>query len=277
MCFVVSIGFAQNLRVHGTVKDTRGDAVIGASIIIKGDATKGASTDIDGNYSINNVPQNATLVVSSIGMKTQEVAVSGKSVINITMKDDTELLNEVVVVGYGTQKKVNLTGSVSSVDTKTLEARPVQNVAQALQGAVPGLNFNVNNAGGALNSKMSMNIRGAGTIGNGSNSSPLVLIDGTEGDLYSIAPNDIESISVLKDAASSSIYGSRAAFGVILVTTKSGKKGRMSVSYNGNMRYSTATQIPEMPNSYDFARYWNDAAANNGEGLPFNDEMLEKI
>jgi len=112
MCFVVSIGFAQNLRVHGTVKDTRGDAVIGASIIIKGDATKGASTDIDGNYSINNVPQNATLVVSSIGMKTQEVAVSGKSVINITMKDDTELLNEVVVVGYGTQKKVNLTGSV---------------------------------------------------------------------------------------------------------------------------------------------------------------------
>ncbi len=277
MCFVVSIGFAQNLRVHGTVKDTRGDAVIGASIIIKGDATKGASTDIDGNYSINNVPQNATLVVSSIGMKTQEVAVSGKSVINITMKDDTELLNEVVVVGYGTQKKVNLTGSVSSVDSKTIEARPVQNVAQALQGAVPGLNLNVGNAGGTLDGKLSMNIRGAGTIGNGSNSSPLVLIDGTEGDLYSIAPNDIESISVLKDAASSSIYGSRAAFGVILVTTKSGKKGRMSVSYNGNMRYSTATQIPEMPNSYDFARYWNDAAANNGEGLPFNDEMLEKI
>lgn len=277
MCLVVSAAFAQQINVRGTVKDTKGEPIIGASIIVKGDATKGASTDIDGNYSINKVAQNATLVVSSIGMKSQEVAVSGKSVINIIMKDDAELLDEVVVVGYGTQKKVNLTGSVSSVDTKTLEARPVQNVAQALQGAVPGLNLNVNNAGGALNSRMSLNIRGAGTIGSGSNSSPLILIDGTEGDLYSIAPNDIESISVLKDAASSSIYGSRAAFGVLLVTTKSGKKGRMSVSYNGNMRFSTATQIPEMPNSYDFARYWNNAAANNGEGLPFNDEMLEKI
>ena len=137
-------------------------------------------------------------------------------------------------------------------------------VAQALQGEVPGLNFSVGNAGGSLKSRMGLNIRGIGTIGDGSNAAPLVLIDGSEGDLYSISPNDIESISVLKDASSSAIYGSRAAFGVILVTTKSGKEGRTNVSYNGNVRFSTATQIPEMPNSYDFARYWNDAAANSG-------------
>ena len=146
-----------------------------------------------------------------------------------------------------------------------------------MQGEVPGLNFSVGNSGGSLNSRMSMNIRGIGTIGSGSNAAPLVLIDGSEGDLYSISPNDIESISVLKDASSSAIYGSRAAFGVILVTTKSGKDSRMNVSYNGNVRFSTATQIPEMPNSYDFARYWNDAAANSGAPAPFKQQILEKI
>lgn len=277
MCLVVSVVFAQHINVRGTVKDTKGEPIIGASIIVKGDATKGAATDIDGKFTISNVPSNATLTVSYVGMKTQEVAVGGRNTISIVLKDDAEVLGEVVVVGYGTQKKVNLTGSVSTVDTKTLEARPVQSVAQALQGAVPGLNLGIGNSGGALNSKLSMNIRGTGTIGSGSNSAPLVLIDGTEGDLYSIAASDIENISVLKDASSSAIYGSRAAFGVILVTTRSGKGGRTNVTYNGNMRFSTATQIPEMPNSYDFARYWNDAAANNGEGLPFDAEILEKI
>ena len=187
------------------------------------------------------------------------------------------MLENVVVVGYGTQKKVNLTGAVSVVNSKQLESRPVTSVAQALQGEVPGLNFSVGNSGGSLNSRMSMNIRGIGTIGSGSNAAPLVLIDGSEGDLYSISPNDIESISVLKDASSSAIYGSRAAFGVILVTTKSGKDSRMNVSYNGNVRFSTATQIPEMPNSYDFARYWNDAAANSGAPAPFKQQILEKI
>lgn len=153
----------------------------------------------------------------------------------------------------------------------------MQNVGQALQGVVPGLNFNVTNSGGALDSRMALNIRGTGTIGKGSSSAPLVLIDGSEGDIYSLAPNDIESISVLKDASASAIYGSRAAFGVILVTTKSGKEGKARISYNGNVRFATATQIPEMMDSYEFARYWNAAARNKGDQLPFDDNKIRLI
>ena len=127
---------------------------------------------------------------------------------------------------------------------------------------IPGLNLSVGNSGGALNSTMALNIRGTGTIGSGSNSSPLVLIDGSEGDMNALAPNDIESISILKDASASSIYGSRAAFGVVLIKTKSGREGRARVSYGGNVRFSTATQVPEMMDSEQFAKYFNIAGAN---------------
>ena len=267
----------QQNACKGVGLDTNGEPIIGASITVTVNGQKkGGITDLNGNFDIAGVKPGSTLTVSYIGYTTQRVVWNGKS-LTVNLHEDSGTLDDVVVVGYGSQKKVNLTGAVSVVNSKTLEARAVTSVAQALQGAVPGLNFNVGNAGGALNGKFSMNIRGTGTIGGGSNAAPLVLIDGSEGDLYSIAPNDIESISVLKDASSSAIYGSRAAFGVILVTTKSGRDGRMSVSYNGNMRFSTATQVPEMPNSYDFARYWNDAATNNGEALPFSNDMLEKI
>lgn len=265
----------QVVQCSGVVKDALGEPIIGASIKIKG-SSNGTITNINGEFQLSDLNRGAVLVVSYIGYQTQEVIWNGGN-LDIVLMDDSHAINEVVVVGYGTQKKVNLTGSVSTVDTKALQARPVQNLAQALQGAVPGLNIDVNNAGGQLNGKLSMSIRGSGTIGEGSYSSPLVLIDGTECDFYSVAPSDIESISVLKDAASSAIYGSRAAFGVILITTKSGKTGRMNVTYNGNMRFSTATQIPEMLNSLDFARYWNDAAINSGEQRPFGDDMLEKI
>ena len=262
----------------GTVVDNNGDPVVGASVfVVSNGQKKGSVTDLDGNFEIAGVASGSSLTISYVGYKTQQVTWSGKD-LKVTLQENSEMLDNVVVVGYGTQKKVNLTGAVSVVNSKQLESRPVTSVAQALQGEVPGLNFSVGNSGGSLNSRMSMNIRGIGTIGSGSNAAPLVLIDGSEGDLYSISPNDIESISVLKDASSSAIYGSRAAFGVILVTTKSGKEGRTNVSYNGNVRFSTATQIPEMPNSYDFARYWNDAAANSGAGsVPFSQDMLEKI
>ena len=262
----------------GTVVDNNGDPVVGASVfVVSNGQKKGSVTDLDGKFEIAGVASGSSLTISYVGYKTQQVTWSGKD-LKVTLQENSEMLENVVVVGYGTQKKVNLTGAVSVVNSKQLESRPVTSVAQALQGEVPGLNFSVGNSGGSLNSRMSMNIRGIGTIGSGSNAAPLVLIDGSEGDLYSISPNDIESISVLKDASSSAIYGSRAAFGVILVTTKSGKDSRMNVSYNGNVRFSTATQIPEMPNSYDFARYWNDAAANSGAGsVPFSQDMLEKI
>ena len=261
----------------GTVVDNNGDPVVGASVfVVSNGQKKGSVTDLDGKFEIAGVASGSSLTISYVGYKTQQVTWSGKD-LKVTLQENSEMLENVVVVGYGTQKKVNLTGAVSVVNSKQLESRPVTSVAQALQGEVPGLNFSVGNSGGSLNSRMNMNIRGIGTIGSGSNAAPLVLIDGSEGDLYSISPNDIESISVLKDASSSAIYGSRAAFGVILVTTKSGKDSRMNVSYNGNVRFSTATQIPEMPNSYDFARYWNDAAANSGAPAPFKQQILEKI
>ena len=267
----------QQAVCKGTVVDNNGDPVVGASVFaVSNGHKKGSVTDLDGNFEIDGIASGSSLTISYVGYKTQQVTWNGKD-LKVTLQESSEMLDNVVVVGYGTQKKVNLTGAVSVVNSKQLESRPVTSVAQALQGEVPGLNFSVGNSGGSLNSRMSMNIRGIGTIGDGSNAAPLVLIDGSEGDLYSISPNDIESISVLKDASSSAIYGSRAAFGVILVTTKSGKEGRMNVSYNGNVRFSTATQIPEMPNSYDFARYWNDAAANSGGNAPFSQDMLNKI
>ena len=267
----------QQAVCKGTVVDSNGEPVVGASVFaVSNGHKKGSVTDLDGNFEIDGIASGSSLTISYVGYKTQQVTWSGKD-LKVTLQESSEMLDNVVIVGYGTQKKVNLTGAVSVVSSKTLDSRPVTSVAQALQGEVPGLNFSVGNAGGSLKSRMGLNIRGIGTIGDGSNAAPLVLIDGSEGDLYSISPNDIESISVLKDASSSAIYGSRAAFGVILVTTKSGKEGRTNVSYNGNVRFSTATQIPEMPNSYDFARYWNDAAANSGGNAPFSQDMLNKI
>lgn len=266
---------AKSKSCKGVVVDSKGEPVIGASVQVKG-TTNGVQTDFDGKFTINNVSNGAVILVKFIGYVSQEVTFNGSD-LKITLQEDTKQLDEVVVVGYGTQKKVNVTGAVSSVGEKELASRPVQNVSQALQGAVPGLNFSVTNGGGALNSKMSFNVRGAGTIGSGSNSSPLVLIDGTEGDLNSISPSDIENISILKDASSSAIYGSRAAFGVILVTTKSGKSGRNSFTYNGSMRFSTATQIPKMLDSYRFAQYFNKALANKGEAPYFSEETLAKI
>ena len=267
----------QQAVCKGTVVDSNGEPVVGASVFaVSNGHKKGSVTDLDGNFEIDGIASGSSLTISYVGYKTQQVTWNGKD-LKVTLQESNEMLDNVVVVGYGTQKKVNLTGAVSVVSSKTLDSRPVTSVAQALQGEVPGLNFSVGNGGGSLKSRMGLNIRGIGTIGEGSNAAPLVLIDGSEGDLYSISPNDIESISVLKDASSSAIYGSRAAFGVILVTTKSGKEGRMNVSYNGNVRFSTATQIPEMPNSYDFARYWNDAAANSGGNAPFSQDMLNKI
>jgi len=267
----------QQAVCKGTVVDSNGEPVVGASVFaVSNGHKKGSVTDLDGNFEIDGIASGSSLTISYVGYKTQQVTWNGKD-LKVTLQESNEMLDNVVVVGYGTQKKVNLTGAVSVVSSKTLDSRPVTSVAQALQGEVPGLNFSVGNGGGSLKSRMGLNIRGIGTIGEGSNAAPLVLIDGSEGDLYSISPNDIESISVLKDASSSAIYGSRAAFGVILVTTKSGKEGRTNVSYNGNVRFSTATQIPEMPNSYDFARYWNDAAANSGGNAPFSQDMLNKI
>ena len=271
------VAWAQGtITIKGVVTDTQKEPLVGVSIRIKG-TTSGTTTNASGSYTLQGVSRNATLVFSFIGMKKLEIPVSGRTEIDVVLEDDAKVTQEVVVVGYGTQKKVNLTGAVSSIDSKSLAARPVQNLGQALQGMIPGLNLSVGNSGGALNSTMALNIRGTGTIGSGSNSSPLVLIDGSEGDMNALAPNDIESISILKDASASSIYGSRAAFGVVLIKTKSGREGRARVSYGGNVRFSTATQVPEMMDSEQFAKYFNIAGANSGNGTVFTDEIMKRI
>ncbi len=226
MLWMMSLGmYAQTITVKGNVKDDTGLEVIGATIIVEGNAAIGTTTDIEGNYVLNNVPASGNLMFTYVGMKTQKVSVNGRTTINVVMTSDTELLEEVVVVGFGTQKKVNLTGAVSTVDSKVFESRPVASVTQALQGAIPGMNFSYGgNGGGELGNNLNINIRGAGTIGKDSKASPLVLIDGMEGSIDNLNPQDIESVSVLKDAASSAIYGSRAPFGVILITTKKKEK-----------------------------------------------------
>lgn len=274
---------AQNstIKVKGVVNDAMGP-VIGASIVEKGNTGNGTITDIDGNFSLN-VSSNSTLIVSFVGYKAQEIPVVGKTFFTIDLKEDNEMLEEVVVVGFATQKKVNLTGSVGTATAKDIEARPVANAVQALQGVIPGLNISNSGNGGELNATKSIDVRGTGTVGKDasgnafSSGSPLILIDGMEGDLNSINPQDIESISVLKDAAASSIYGSRAPFGVVLVTTKSGKSGRAQINYNMNMRYSTPIKMPDMANSYEFVNLFDDAEYNGSGKHLYTDEYRQFV
>lgn len=254
--------------------DKNGEALIGVSVKVKG--TKiGTVTDINGAFVLNNIGSTSELVFSYIGMNSQEIKVDNRSSISVKMVDNSVNMDEVVVVGFGTQKKVNLTGAVGTLDSKELEARPVQSVAQSLEGLVTGLNISQNQ--GSLESKPSINIRGVGTIGQGSSGSPLILIDGMEGDINAINPQDIENISVLKDAAASSIYGSRAPFGVVLVTTKKGKAGKMAISYSNNFRSSSPVSMPHMMDSYTFALYFNEASKNGGSGAFFDDAWLKRI
>lgn len=221
------------VKVSGTVIDATGLPVIGASVVEKGSSNNGTITDLDGNFTLS-VASGAVLEISFIGFQSQEIQTTPGQHVSVTLKEDSEMLEEVVVVGFGTQKKVNLTGSVSVVTSEEIAQRPVTNVTQALQGVVPGLQISQTN--GSLENTPSINVRGTTTIGQGTSGDPLVLIDGMEGDLNTINPQDIASISVLKDAAASSIYGSRAPFGVILITTKSGTtEGKTSVNYNNRV------------------------------------------
>ena len=275
-CFLI---YAQHLSITGKVSDRQGEPIIGASVLVKG-TSNGVITNIDGNFNLKDVPADAFLSVSYIGYKDVEVKVnSSQTSYMITLEEDNQMLDEVVVVGFGTQKKVNLTGAVATVDNKKLEARPVTSVGQALQGVVPGLNVSVPNAGGKLDANPSLNIRGTGNLGTGSSASPLVLIDGVEGDINQLNPQDIDNISVLMDAASAAIYGSRAPFGVILVTTKKGQQGKTNISYSNNLRWSRPTNIPDMLDAYTFAQYFNRAIDNRGTGEAhfFSDITMDRI
>ena len=230
----------QTTNITVTIVDSKGEPIIGANVVQKG-TTNGTITDVDGKATLN-VKPGSTLQISFVGYQTQEVKVSKDT--RIVLKDDNELLDEVVVVGYGTQKKANLTGAVSTVDVaKTMEGRPQTDVMKALQGAVPGLT--ILNTSGDINSSASIEIRGVGSI-NGT-LKPLYIVDGVSmSDISFLNPEDIEDISVLKDAASASIYGSRAAGGVIMIKTKTAKnQDRVSIKYSNNFSWSNPTYLPE--------------------------------
>jgi len=249
--FVIS-AVAQEKTVTGKVTDTDNLALPGVSVKIKG-TTTGVSTGLNGNYSIR-VNQGAILQFNFIGSVSQERTVGAQDVIDVVLATDTRSLEEVVIVGYGTQKKATLTGAISTVDVeKVLGSRPTTDVVRALQGAVPGLT--ITSPSGALGSNPSIRLRGISGSLNGGGAQPLILLDNVEiTDLQNVNPDDIEAISVLKDAASASIYGTRAAWGVILITTKSGKKGAPTrINYSNNVALATPTQTPEMAGAADGA------------------------
>jgi TonB-linked SusC/RagA family outer membrane protein len=253
--------YAQSLVSGKVTSGTDQSPLPGVTIIVKGTST-GAISDADGKYSIN-APENAVLIFRFTSYELKEVPVNSRKIINATLQKNVTGLNEVVVVGYGTQKKVNLTGSVATVNAEELTKRPLSNAVDLLQGKVPGLQVTqaYGKPGDAGNV---MNIRGTGTFSSAGNN-PLVLIDGIAGDMSNLDPNDIESISVLKDAASSAIYGARAANGVILVTTKKGKAGALTIEYNGNVQFQQATRLPKLLyNSADYMMYWNQGRIRNG-------------
>ncbi len=251
----------QSKQVKGTIVDATGMPVIGANVMVKG-TTNGTITDMDGNFSLE-ADNNAILVVSYIGFANQEIKVGNQTNLSITMKEDAEALDEVVVVGYGTQKKVNVTGAVATVTGEDLAKRPVYNVASSLQGKLSGLS--ISQASGQPGGEaITMRVRGMGTFSD-AGSDPLVIIDGISGDINSINTSDIENITVLKDAASAAIYGARAANGVILITTKNGKKGEMSITYDTNYAVHTPTRMLELvTNSADYMELKNEALKNSG-------------
>ena len=261
----------QNVDVQGTVTDADEEPIPGVTVSVQGSST-GTATDLDGKYSLS-VPEGSTLMFSFIGFETQRIEVGEQRIINVTLNEDISSLDEVVVVGYGEQKKANLTGSVASLDSEFLADRPITNSSQALQG-LPGVYVNQSKGRpGADGANIS--IRGIGTIGN---SNPLVIVDGIEFSLRDINPNDIESVTVLKDAASSAIYGSRAANGVILITTKKGKEGRLQAEYGNYFGFQRATQLPQnvVWNSMEYMEGKNRALANLGIAPEYPDALLEE-
>ncbi|MCT4645972.1 MAG: SusC/RagA family TonB-linked outer membrane protein, partial [Carboxylicivirga sp.] len=245
--------------VKGAVTDADGEPLPGVNVFEQGNPTNGVITGIDGNYSIQISSPDAILSFTYIGFEAQDVNVTGRSNINITLVEEFTDLDEVVVVGYGTQRKVNLTGAVTTIDGEALESRPTENILKSLQGTVPGVTI-IDRPGGT-----SISIRGRGTFAGAS--SPLYIVDGIEvsSDFFNnLDPTVVENISFLKDAASASIYGAKAAYGVVLVTTKQGKKEALHVTYNGSYGAQKATYIPEVLNSTQYAEMYRTSELNSG-------------
>lgn len=259
----------QNETCKGIVKDATGESIIGASVIVKG-TTNGAITDFEGNFALTNVKKGDIIVISYVGYQKQEIKWNGGT-LNVVLKDDTEVLSEVVVVGYGIQKKANLSGAVAQVNSDELTNRPISNVSSGLQGLMPGVTITAGQ-GRPGEDGSNIRIRGVGTL---NNASPYILIDGVEsGSMNDLDPNDIESISVLKDASSAAIYGSKASNGVILITTKRGKTGAPRISYNGYVGIQNATATIDRVSSADYARLYNRIDDDNNNPHRYSDEDI---
>ena len=277
---ISSLSFAQTTKmVTGTITDAvSGESLIGVNIMIEGSAT-GTTTDLDGKYSLN-VPENAVLVVSYIGYETIKESVKGRTVIDVKLGAKSEVMDEVVVVGYTTMKKADVLGAVSKVGTKELTAAPLASAEQALQGRIAGVQ--VSAATGAPGADISVRVRGVGSIY--SDNAPLYIVDGipsSEG-LNNISPNDIENVTVLKDASSAAIYGSRATNGVILITTKQGKSGKARISYNGTVGVQNAVNLVKMANTKEYVELYNEATAADNIGTSIQrsfitDDMLGNL
>ena len=241
------VAFAQSKTVSGTIVDDLGEPVLGANVVIDG-TTTGATTDMDGNFTLKGVPENAVLKVSFIGYTTQSVPVAGKTKINVTLKEDSSDLEEVVVIGYGTVKRRDLTGSVASIQGDKLKANPVPNIAQALQGQMPGVSVTAQD--GRPGASMSIRVRGGNSITQSND--PLFIVDGVQVSTIDDIPADnIESIDVLKDAASTAIYGARGANGVILVTTKGTKEGKAVVKYGVYFQSKWNPELIDTQSAYE--------------------------
>ena len=265
----ISLGVsAQTITVKGNVKDTTGEPIIGASIVEKGNTTNGTITDLDGNYSIK-VPAKATLTFSYIGMKTQDIAIKGQGPINVTLSDDTQALDEVVVIGYGTVAKKDLTGSVSSVSAKQIAAIPVSSASEALQGKMAGVSITTTE--GSPDADVKIRVRGGGSLSQ--DNSPLYIVDGFPvSSISDIAPTDIQSVDVLKDASSTAIYGARGANGVIIITTKSGQEGKIQVNLGASFGVRKVTKMVDVLNPYEYV-LWQQEIDQEGMKYGIFDDL----
>ena len=264
--------FAQTTTVSGVVKDDTGEPVIGAGVLVKG-TTLGTITDIDGHFSFRADDLNGVLVVSFVGMETQEIPMKGKGTFDIVLKSSNTLLEEVQVVAYGAQKKVTLTGSISSVNTDELLKVPTASIGNMLSGVLSGVS-SIQSSGQPGGDDPDVFIRGIRTL-NTMNAKPLYLVDGVERSFFQIDPNEVENITILKDASSTAVFGVRGANGVIIVTTKRGKEGKAKINASFSYGIQTPTRMPEFVNSYDYATFLNEAYTNDGKDPKFTPEAVE--
>lgn len=266
---------SDEINIEGRVTSSEDNQGLpGVNVIVKGTA-RGTVTDIDGKYSLVVPGKDAVLVFSFVGLASQEIVVGNVNRIDVQMSSDVTSLDELVVIGYGSQKKINITGAVDVVSNKMLENRSNTTMSQLLVGTSPGIDFGMDENGYQPGATASMNIRGVGSLNGGQ---PYVLIDGFPGDINTLNPQDVESVTILKDAAASAIYGARAPFGVMLVTTKSGrKKEKLTVSYTGSVSVVTPSELPQTLDSYTYARVLNEASLNRNPSLYYQESVIDRI